>query len=243
MGQMKEKIKVTVGKLVDTMTPQQLMIYKQIRERYELEVGNRPNRDPGSLSSEERLMARISRLSYLFSQDDDRNRSGDMIDGYQLVPELSDDNSVVVYKGSVAIIGFRGTVPTKSSDLVADYHVALGTTAESRRFREAEEKFQRVRATAKYGVIKVTGHSLGGAQAVHVAKIYHVDCWAWNPGQGVSETYLLDKMVYPNIRTYHISGDPISNISGLENPSSVYIFPQISQLNPLTNHTLDNFLL
>jgi len=235
-------VKEKTASLVETMTPKELGTYRKIKERYELQVGKNSNRELSGLNSEERLMAKISRLAYKLGEQRDRVSGEQLIDGYRVVPELSDDNSVVVANGSNAIIGYRGTIPTKTADLVADYHITFGTTAESRRFREAEEKFKRVRDTAKYSDIRVTGHSLGGAQAIHIAKMFHVPCWAWNPGQGVSEQYLNETTVYPNIRTYHILGDPISDTAGLENPSAVYVFPRISVINPLANHSLDNFL-
>jgi len=236
-------VKRKSASLVETMTPKELVLYRQIKKRYEMQVGTGANRDISDLTSEERLMAKISSLAYKLGQERIKLESDEQfMEGYRVVPELSDDNSVVVARGSQTIIGYRGTIPTKTGDLVADYHITFGSTGESRRFREAEEKFKRVKATQRYSDIWVTGHSLGGAQAIHVAKIFQVPCWAWNPGQGVSEDYLNDTKVYPEIRTYHILGDPISDTAGLENPSAVYVFPRVSSYNPLANHSLDNFL-
>lgn len=231
-------IKDKAGTFIETMTPNELVTYKKIKQRYSELVGNSANRSVGDLNETERNMANISKQAYQFV----KTNQTENVDGFRLIPELSDSESVVFEKGDVAVIGYRGTIPSKIGDLVADYHITFGSTMESKRFTNAEEKYRAVKATGKYSSIMVTGHSLGGAQAIHVAKLFDLDCWAWNPGQGVSEAYLNDRSVYPKIRTYHILGDPISDTAGLENPKMVYLFPAISQFNPLVNHSLDNFL-
>lgn len=234
-------LKVKAKQLLKRMTPEELTTYKAIQQRYETEVGNTSNRSLESLSDVEKTMAQISQQAYLFvskKKNTYAKRTGELT----IVPELSDDNSVVYENGDLAVIGYRGTIPSKIGDLVADYHITFGTTSESKRFQAAEAKYQAVKNTGKYREIQVTGHSLGGAQAIHIAKLFGLECWAWNPGQGVSKDYLNDSRIFPKIRTYHILGDPISDTAGLENPSSVFVFPAVSSVNPLANHSLDNFL-
>jgi hypothetical protein len=237
LGDLKSKAKQASSKLVSRMTPKELVLYKKIKQRYSEEVGNTPNRSFGDLSPTERDMALISQQAYQFVKNQNVQ-----VDGFNLVAELSDSESVVFEKGDTVVIGYRGTVPSKMGDLVADYHITFGSTMESKRFMSAEKKYFAVKDTGRYSNIMVTGHSLGGAQAIHVAKLFDLECWAWNPGQGVSETYLNSQRIYPKIRTYHVLGDPISDTAGLENPASVFIFPAVSQINPLANHSLDNFL-
>lgn len=226
------------SKFMSRMTPKQLVLYKKIKQRYSEEVGNTPNRTVSDLSSMERDMALISQQAYQFVKKNQIVK----VDGFKLVAELSGSESVVFEKDDTAVIGYRGTVPSKAGDLVADYHITFGSTMESKRFMNAEKKYFAVKDTGRYSKIMVTGHSLGGSQAIHVAKLFDLECWAWNPGQGVSETYLNSQRIYPKIRTYHVLGDPISDTAGLENPASVFIFPEVSQINPLANHSLDNFL-
>lgn len=233
------KIKEKTEKLLFKLTPREISTYTSIKTRYEKEVGKNSNRIMGDLTQEEKYMALISSLSYKTGQE--RTDVLKALPGFSIVDDLSDENSVVVETSDkkTSVIGFRGTKPTNVGDLVADYHIAFGKTKESSRFKEAETKYNKVKE--RYTEVKVTGHSLGGAQAIHVAKLFGVQCWAWNPGQGVSDEYLSNAGVYPNIRTYHIIGDPISDTAGLENPKMVYRFPKVSSSNPLANHALTNF--
>lgn len=234
------KIKEKADKLLFKLTPREISTYTSIKERYERDVGKVSNRKLEDLTQEERYMALVSSLSYKTGQE--RSDVMKLLPGFSIVDDLSDENSVVVETTDkkTSVIGYRGTKPTNVGDLVADYHIAFGKMKESNRFKEAEMKYTKVKEI--YPEVKVTGHSLGGAQAIHVAKMFGVQCWAWNPGQGVSEEYLNDNRIYPNIRTYHIIGDPISETAGLENPKMVYRFPKVSSKNPLANHALTNFV-
>jgi hypothetical protein len=138
------------------------------------------------------------------------------------------------------IIAFRGTNPKNIDDLVANYHIFYGSVERCERFKKAEDVY--LEYSSRYKNIYLTGHSLGGSQAVYLAKKYGGMCWAWNPGQGLSEDYLNDNNIYTNINTYHIIGDPISELAGLENPGSLHRFPKIDSKNPLVNHAMRNFL-
>ena len=94
--------------------------------------------------------------------------------GYELDPELSDRETSVFYNPQTkhTIVGYRGTAlddsKTRWKDLKSDFNILIGKTRNDQRFREANEKYQAVKA--KYGdhSIDVTGHSLGGALAKHV---------------------------------------------------------------------------
>lgn len=211
-----------------------------LKKRYETDVGVEPNRTLESLTPEEKLMAWVSKLAYKKIQ----NRREMILSRpeYFIDETLSGDNSVVVVptEEDHAIIGFRGTNPTRLDDIIAGIHVLADTLDKSVRFKDALATYRQV--SQKYGLVKVTGHSLGGTQAIYIARKFPVDCWAWNPGQGISKRYLDDKTTYPNIRTYHIIGDPLSRFAGLENPDALYRFPTISQDKILGNHSLDIFL-
>jgi hypothetical protein len=94
--------------------------------------------------------------------------------GYELDPELSDRETSVFYNPTTkhTIVGYRGTAlddsKTRWKDLKSDFNILIGKTRNDQRFREANEKYNAVKA--KYGdhSIDVTGHSLGGALAKHV---------------------------------------------------------------------------
>lgn len=214
-------LKGLTEKIISKMTPKEYSVYLMIKERYEAEIGSGSNRNIEDLTEEEKYMAVISRRVY-FEKD------------YNI--------GVVVgsYDRKTAVIGFKGTDPTNLNDMISNYRIFLGRTDGCKKFLEAEKLYMEVRE--QYPEVKVTGHSLGGTQAIHIAKRFGSQCWAWNPGQGLSEEYLNDSNIYPNIKTYHIIGDVISELAGLENPTGVYRFPEISSKNPLVNHSMKNFL-
>lgn len=101
--------------------------------------------------------------------------------GYDLDEELSTDNhSVFKHRQSgKGIIAYRGTDPKNTDDLLADKDIALGQR-NHKRFNEALHVGKR--AQKKYKELELTGHSLGGTQALHVYEVLGVRTRVFNPG-------------------------------------------------------------
>ncbi len=112
--------------------------------------------------------------------------------GYEIDPELSQPSRTVFYNKSKnkAVIAYKGTDPKHVSDLIADGQIFNGMDEYlSGRFRGAEKAYRNT--AKKYGKenVQVTGHSLGGSQAVHVGRKYGVEGTAFKPGSGVAGAF------------------------------------------------------
>lgn len=100
--------------------------------------------------------------------------------------QLSNQDRTVFVSGVTGkvFVAFRGTNPLNIKDLQADASITLG-------FEEADERFMvslfiTRMVIDKYGIenVSVTGHSLGGAQAMYVNAKLGVRSFAFNPGFG-----------------------------------------------------------
>lgn len=233
-------VKENIKDMTEKMTPDMLKTFMEIKKVYSANEDRMQHRDNTIDMSEDEIMyARMSQTAYRFVE----GKNDREIAGYTIVDNFSDDKSIVFMNKAKnhIVIAYRGTIPTKYSDLVADVYITFGKTDKSNRFNEAMNKYHTVKNNYPKMEISTTGHSLGGSQAIYVAKKTGVHCWAFNPGQGVSKEYLNDVDKYKNIHTLHINNDPISDTAGLENPAGIVVFPAVSN-NPLKNHSLDNFL-
>ena len=112
--------------------------------------------------------------------------------GYQVDNELSQPSRTVFYNNSKnkAVIAYKGTDPKHISDLIVDGQIFNGMDEYlSGRFTGAEKAYRNT--AKKYGKenVQVTGHSLGGSQAVHVGRKYGVERTAFKPGSGVAGAF------------------------------------------------------
>ncbi|CAL8468236.1 g7775 [Coccomyxa elongata] len=107
--------------------------------------------------------------------------------GYLVYEELSNRNRTTFYHPDTkkAVVAFRGTNPRDPSDLLADFLIARGQTGLSTRFKTSASTVRK--ANKKYGkdMVSVTGHSLGGSQALDVNRRLGNPAYAFNPGSGV----------------------------------------------------------
>ena len=197
-----------------------------------------------TMSYEEKLHAVFSHAAYRFIGDNPITK----VNEYTLVPELSDEHSVVFSTGETLgvttklVVAFRGTNPMKISDIITDVFITLGKESETERFVLAVEKIRKLQEMHPVVPITVCGHSLGGTQAIYVSKLFKLKTYTYNPAQGISLKYLEEIDKHPQIRVLRVMSDPVSCIAGLENVNGLILFPQVSSLSMAKNHSLYNFL-
>lgn len=126
--------------------------------------------------------------------------------GYDIDTELSGpDRRVYVNSQKKAIIAFRGTNPSNKRDVWADLAMAAHLESKTNRFKNSLDVSRR--AVDKYGAenIQVTGHSLGGSQAIYVANKLNLAGEAYNPFISSSIRNKSDKF-----KVHVTVGDPVS---------------------------------
>lgn len=121
----------------------------------------------------------------------------------------SQPNSTTFVKDGKAVISYRGTDITNMSDLEADAAIALGWNHMSGRFWEADRTYQA--AVKKYGAenVEVTGHSLGGAEALYVARKYGAGGTVFNPGESPFGEYAEEQVgesAFDRLLGTHVGG-------------------------------------
>lgn len=133
------------------------------------------------------------------------------------------------------IVGFRGTAQGK--DIVPDIHIALGTQRGSTRFQSDARFFEKLKKQYPTYRIEVTGHSLGGAIANHVADKHRgTRGYTFNAGRGFDLEHGLRSIFrkHNKLKNIRSKGDLVSL---LNLPSSTTI-----QANDNDPHAIDNFL-
>lgn len=196
-----------------------------------------------AIEHHESLHAIFSHASYRYLSDVPIKR----INEFRIVHELSDQHSVVYTNGETlgvttrVIVSFRGTIVTNVKDIITDVFLTIGKEHETDRFKYAEEKIRKLLEIYPAIPMVVCGHSMGGTQAIYISKKYNLECYVYNPAQGISEYYNKDFDRYPKIRVYRVINDPISCIAGMENIRGITLFPPVSQISMIKNHKLENF--
>ncbi|AUD57327.1 hypothetical protein [Pleurochrysis sp. Polinton-like virus] len=177
---------------------------------------------------------------------------------HHILQRYTDSHSTVIEKidgrtgKQELIIAFRGTDPLNPTDvLLADTQIALGLPFARvlahpiGRFAEAEEKYKRVARDFPKATIYVTGHSLGGSQALVVGELHpKAIVRAFNPGSSPVDLLIPNAPSNPQTRIYRVPGDPISYFAydSAEDVVSVKAKKDIGIMSPLGGHDLDNFL-
>lgn len=165
--------------------------------------------------------------------------------GYAIDTELSGPDRKVYHNNHHAVIAFKGTTPTNWRDLSVDAAMGINVESFTNRFKNSLEVTKR--AIEKYGKenLFLTGHSLGGSQALHVHQKTGIQGAAYNPF--VSEKTSVDsrkatwlaknlskkdidrfhlETIRDNFKVHTIFGDPVSlGVGGLPHDSIVYHKP------------------
>lgn len=153
-----------------------------------------------------------------------------VLDGYEKDTELSGPDRTLYYnkKTKKAILAFRGTDTDNhmKRDVLTDLGLGLGLESHLNRFKHSMDVTER--AIAKYGKdnLQVTGHSLGGSQALYVGQHLGVKGAAYNPYTHFwrnptttwSQWFHHPKLAMQGIfgannpvETYVVAGDPVSS--------------------------------
>jgi hypothetical protein len=187
--------------------------------------------------------AKLARAAY----DTEKYSKDFEAQGYVLDKELTDGDRSVFHnpQSKKAVVSFRGTRTSNLLDLAADLKIARGSQGESIRFKRSTAQTKRV--VAKYGKenVSLTGHSLGGSQAIHVGEKLGLQSHAYNPGIGpktgirgvISRLFRSKKK--ENINIYHTGiKDPISALAPMMNSNVKHVGPRFHK-DP---HSIANFI-
>lgn len=120
------------------------------------------------------------------------------IDGMQKVQALSSpEASVYVKPGShTVVISYRGTVPTRASDIYHDWHISNGTLRGTPRWQRSSKLIDEVHKMIPGSTVILTGHSLGASLARDVSNHPGVSAAVgFNTGYGVTQNALSQKAV------------------------------------------------
>jgi hypothetical protein len=136
--------------------------------------------------------AKLAQAAYAFRTDGEHKVPA----GWAVDKDLSahDYATFVNQTTGKAVIGFRGTylgkdVKNTVRDLASDAFIALNAVKYSPRFHTSLRVTKK--AIAKYGFanVSVTGHSLGGTQAMFINQKTGVEAHVFNPGAGPASIF------------------------------------------------------
>lgn len=155
-----------------------------------------------------------------------------------MLPESNKEYVAYIYLKQI-IIAYRGT-QINSKDIYADLNIVIGNQVNIRRFNNAYIFYQLIRKNYPQKKIILTGHSLGGALALHIHNITNCDTIIFNPAIGLDSKYNnylenIQSQKHQNLTTHKIKGDIVSMFSGGYGKVYEYILP-IKLKNIWPNH-------
>lgn len=170
--------------------------------------------------------AKIANQSYKTPEERERE-----INGWELIPEYSDNELAVYKKGDKIKFSHRGTAGLK--DVSTDTFIVNNNLSESERYKQTKEKVERVMNDFKDAKFSHTGHSLGGQLAKTLGNEFKHKSSGFNSGSSTKRT------TNPLHKENVIAGDIISNSQILQDKNiQVYKKPEDTK----SAHTLKNFL-
>lgn len=193
----------------------------------------------------------LSKASYDFYYGHHKEARAELdaygFENYRIDEDHSDGNSITIVRPDTsAVISYRGTDFTSASDLLADWQILVGLHSNpfmeplnpSNRFEEASQKYERVKE--KYPNVSLTGHSLGGAQALHVARRHSADSYTFNPGASpFAEPFTLLTSDRP--QTVFTTGDDFISYASYLSKDHIITVPRKDKMQ-YYSHSLVNFL-
>lgn len=187
--------------------------------------------------------ARLARAAY-----NREKYSGDYEgQGYIIDNDLSDNYRTTFYhpQSKKAVVSFRGTKLTNLMDIATDIAIARGSENKTARFMNSMRLSKA--AIEKYGKdnVALTGHSLGGTQAIKIGQKTGIPAYAFNPGIGPKTgvvqalTKLLTKHRNTNVNIFHTgTKDFVSILAPLMNGNVRRVAPRFQN----NAHGIDNFI-
>ena len=175
------------------------------------------------------------------------------LDGYTLDTEFGSDDiaTTIIKPDGSAIVAFKGTNSKNIFDLTADMLVSGGyhrlksqyQFLPNTRFSNAENYYKIVKQ--KHPEIHLTGHSLGGSVATHIASKYDEKATIFNSGdtpQDLNSIYFNSEN--ERIKSYIVPSDLISMSNKLfNNQKTILVNRKVkSGYKYADAHRLDNFL-
>jgi hypothetical protein len=154
-------------------------------------------------------------------------------DGYIRDDALSSGNHQAYYNPTTKKLQFNVTGTHNLADVVTDGIFALGGLKSTNRYKEADKMLKI--AKKKYNVksADVTGHSLGGAVAGLISsKNDHVTT--------LDKAATFGSRIRSNENAYRSLGDPFSILNSRSKRMQTLNNPNLSLINPLKNHDIDN---
>jgi hypothetical protein len=190
--------------------------------------------------------ARLSKQAYK------NTNSERAVAGYSILKEFTSPDRVVYQHDASGhvIIAFRGTDVSHPSgkpssrfvrDVTTDVLLGAGATGLSHRFYNAVEVTKSV--ISRYGRenVSVTGHSLGGSQALHVSNKLRVHAEAYNPHFDWTDAVTRQNYFHATI---HVNKtDPVAAFYPLVHAAKRDIRYNKKAKPFMGQHGIDNFLL
>mgnify|MGYP000105397479 CR=1 FL=1 len=210
------------------------------------------------MERKQRNYAALSKVAYL-GQADARKINKELskhglAHTMEYVPSLSDNNHTTFYnrKTGKAVISYRGTDLGNVKDLFTDTAIFFGVERMTPRFSDALDTAKKAQKMYGKKNVEVTGHSLGGSQALYVTSKTGIPSYAYNPGKTFQQYDLLSRYdsvrdffcpscnkINPSNSTVYTTGlDPISYNASRTDASVQYVRPK-----SLDVHGIDNFIL
>lgn len=208
------------------------------------------------LPNNKQLYAELAEVSYKFYNNQDLALS---VYDFYIFPDFSDINSVLLINNErkELVLSIRGTKLDNIHDLRADYDILINNLTNNTRYKNILEKAKIIAKSKGNFKFNLTGHSLGGALCIEIAKeiissVNHI--YVYNAGFSIKQAIssigkqLLKKIGIKNrairiehelkkkLFIYQSGFDPISLLS--------YSTGEVEYSKPKSSntHTLNNFI-
>ena len=167
---------------------------------------------------------------------------------YKIDEQHSDKDSVTILRpGKQPVVAYRGTDFTSPRDLLADLQILAGVHSTPlmwpanpmNRFENAHRRYEQVKAV--HGEPILTGHSLGGAQALHVARRNGGDAVVFNPGSSPLAEPFHSLFTSDKPQKVYTTGDDLISYSSFLGRDNIVLVPRKDREQYLS-HSLINFL-
>ena len=229
-------------------------------------VSKRPSKPRGSGFASAQLekeneFARLSQLSYEAEEGTGADsafarafQASGLDRHYAVESDLSNANHTTFRdtRTGRGVVAFRGSNVKNMGDMGTNAAIAFGLHRLTPRFREAEDVTRS--AIARFGGkdnVDVTGHSLGGTQAMHATNRTGVHSYSFNPGAGLTRGQLSmmglgvvgatasllnrGRLDAGNAHVISTGVDPISMMSRASGASHRYVVPRSADVHGIKN--------